>query len=89
MPQKEWIAHHNGHEIRVVNTWTGGTRLYVDGECRDHNGGWYAPDWTWWLSTRLVRDDPKSDLVEVFVRALLHVKAEIRLNGKHLAGEKH
>ena len=88
MPQKEWIAHHNGHEIKVVNTWTGDTKLYVDGECRDRNSGLSAPQWTWWLSTRLVRDDPASDLVEVYIQAILNVKAEIRLNGQYLAGDE-
>jgi hypothetical protein len=37
MPRKEWTAAVNGHDIRVVNSWTGGTALYIDGECRDRN----------------------------------------------------
>lgn len=88
MFQKEWIAHLRGHEIRVVNSWTGGTRLYIDGECRDRNGGLFAPVWTPWLSARLVRDERASDLVEVHVVALLRVKAEIRVNGEYFAGDR-
>lgn len=81
MPQSQWIAQHGGHEIRVVNTWTGGTRLYIDGECRDRNSGLWAPRWTWWLSSRLECGDASSPLVEVYVEALLSVKAEIRVDG--------
>lgn len=88
MPTKEWVAHHGGHEIKVVNTWTGGTRLYINGDLRDSNNGQSALDWTFWLSARIVRDDPASDLIEVYVKALWSVDAEIRLNGHYLAGEK-
>jgi hypothetical protein len=88
MPQKAWVAHHDGREIRVVNTWTGGTRLYVDGECRDRNHGLWAPRWTWWLSSRLDRDDPSSPLVEVYVAALVRVRAEIRIDGVVVGGDR-
>ena len=88
MPQKEGVADVSGHQIRVVNTWTGGTRLYIDGECRDRNHGLFAPSWTQWLSARLIQNDPKSDLVEVFVMALVGVKAQIKVNGNYLAGDK-
>lgn len=88
MPKKEWVAHHDGQEIRVVNTWTGGTRLYINGECRDRNDGWFALGWTPWLSARLSQADPGSALVEVFVAALLRVKAEIRVDGQYLAGDR-
>lgn len=88
MPLKQWTMQHGGHEIRVVNTWTGGTRLYIDGELRDRNSGLYAPEWTWWLSARLRRDDPTSDLVEVYVVAVLKVKAQIRVNGQYAGGDR-
>ena len=88
MPQKEWKAHVAGREIRVVNSWTGGTHLYIDGDRRDHNGGWFAPAWRNWLSARLVQGDPQSDLVEVRVKALLTVKAQIVVNGQFVAGDR-
>ncbi|MDR2452916.1 MAG: hypothetical protein LBE85_14395 [Candidatus Accumulibacter sp.] len=88
MPQKEWVAGINGHRIRVVNTWTGGTHLYIDGERRNSNRGLFAMDWTPWLSARTVPDDPESELVEVYVKARLAVKAQIHVNGHHLAGDR-
>lgn len=88
MPQKQWITDHDGHEIRVVNSWTGGTRLYIDGVCRDRNYGLFAPAWTWWLSARLRPDDPASPLVEVDVVALWSVKARIRIDGHAVVAER-
>ena len=88
MPQREWTADVNGHTVRVVNTWTGGTRLYIDGERRDSNHGLFALDWTHWLSARVMPNDPKSDLIEVYVKAVAGVKAQIRVNGEYFSGDK-
>ncbi len=88
MPQKEWTAQVKGHDIRVVNTWTGGIRLYINGDCRDTNQGFFALTWSRWLSARLIQNDANSDLIEVYVVALFKVKAQICVNGKYLAGEK-
>ena len=88
MPQKEWVTEVKGHEVRVVNTWTGGTRLYIDGECRDRNAGLFAPTWRSWLSARLIQGDTSSDLVEVRIVALLQVKAQILVNGVFVAGDR-
>ena len=88
MPQKEWKAQVSGREVRVVNSWTGGTHLYIDGDRRDHNSGLFAPTWRNWLSARLVQGDPASDLVEVRLRALVTVKVQILVNGQVVAGDR-
>lgn len=88
MPQKEWVTQVKGREVRVVNSWTGGTRLYIDGDCRDRNSSLFAPVWTDWLSARLVHGDPASDLIEVRIVALLHVKAQILVNGQFVEGDR-
>lgn len=88
MPQKEWTADINDHNIRVVNSWTGGTRLYIDGERRDSNHGLFAFDWTPWLSARVTPNDAKSDLVEVYIKAIVGTKVQIRVNGEYFAGDK-
>ena len=88
MPMKEWSAQVDGHSIRVVNTWTGGTSLYIDGECRDRNTGWFAPRKTLWLSAQLMLGAPERGLVQVFVKAsLFSVKAQIVVAGKSVAGD--
>jgi hypothetical protein len=88
MPMKEWAAVANGHNIRVVNTWTGGTNLYIDGECRDRNTGRYAIRKTLWLSAPLTQGDPESGLVQVFVKAIFTVKAQILVSGKPIGGDE-
>jgi len=88
MPKKEWTAQAAGHDIRVVNSWTGGTRLYINGDCRDRNHGLFALTWSRWLSARLIPNDANSDLIEVYVVALINIKAQIRINGQYFAGDK-
>ena len=87
MPIKEWSTVVNGRNVRVVNSWTGGTKLYIDGECRDSNTGWFAPTKTLWLSASLAQGAAESGLVQVFVRAIFSVKAQIVVAGKVVAGD--
>jgi len=87
MSMKEWVAVVKGRSIRVVNSWTGGTSLYIDGECRDRNAGWFAPRRKLWLSAHLTQDDPESGLVQVFVKAVFSVKAQIVVAGETVAGD--
>ena len=87
MPMKEWVATVKGHSIRVVNTWTGGTSLYIDGECRDRNTGWFALTRKLWLSAPLTQGDPQSGQVQVFVKAIFSVKAQIMVDGEPVAGD--
>lgn len=87
MPMKEWTTAVEGHQVRVVNSWTSGTRLYIDGDCRDRNHGLFAPTWRPWLSARLHHGDPASPLVEVEICALLQVKARILVDGQFVAGD--
>jgi hypothetical protein len=87
MPSKTWIAEVDGHPIRVENSWTGGAKLYVDGECRDTSNRLTANPSSPALSARLVPNDASSPLVEVFVSALFTVKAKICINGRQVAGD--
>lgn len=87
MPMKEWVTEVKGRSIRVVNTWTGGTSLYIDGECRDRNTGLFALTRRLWLSAPLTQGDAGSGLVQVFVRGLFSVKAQIVVAGEVVAGD--
>ena len=37
--KKEFEVTYDGHQIKVVNTWFNGERLYVDGKLQDENIG--------------------------------------------------
>tara|TARA_B100001142_G_scaffold308692_1_gene340450 strand:- start:467 stop:730 length:264 start_codon:yes stop_codon:yes gene_type:complete len=81
--QKEWFADHEGHKIRVVNTWFGGAKLYIDGECRDTTRAFIALGETL-LSARL---NEAGDIVEVSISAILTTKAKISVNKTQIGGD--
>ena len=88
MPRKHWIAEYDGHAIRVTNTWLGGAKLYIDGECRDLSNDKFAlsagrPV----LSARLIDGDTESPLVKVYAKAIFTVRMRICVNGKQVAGD--
>ena len=87
MPSKTWIANVDGHPIRVENSWTGGAKLYIDGECRDTFTRMVASPNSPALSARLKTGDSESPLVEVFMKALFTVRAKICVNGTQVAGD--
>ena len=87
MPQKIWIADVEGHPIRVENSWTGGAKLYVDGECRDTCTRLVASPGSPALSARLKANDLESPLIEVFMKAMFIIRAKICVNGKQVAGD--
>lgn len=87
MPQREWIAEIDGHSVRVSNSWTGGAKLYVDGECRDTNTRMFLTSSSPALSARLDRSNVGSPLIEVFMKAVFTVKAKICVDGKQVAGD--
>lgn len=83
MPLKVWTAEIGGHTIRVTNTWLGGAKLFVDGECRDINKELFSvtaerPR----LRARLEPNDNSSPLIEVFFKAIVTVRAKICADGK-------
>jgi hypothetical protein len=87
MPQKEWSTEVQGHTIKVTNSWMGGAKLYIDGECRDTNNKMIADPNKPALSARIVKENPQSPLIEVFVKAIFAVKASICVDGKQVAGD--
>ncbi len=85
---KEWTAAYAGHEIRVRNSWTGGLKLFVDGDCLATNNQMMALD----KKKPLMRAEvaPESGepfVVEVFAFALLSIKVKLVVNGNQLAGD--
>jgi hypothetical protein len=88
MPKKEWLAEFNGHQIRVVNTWLGGAKLYIDGDVRDTSAQQITVDKKGpLLSARLPNGDGGGQLVEVFLVAWFTTKAKICIDGKQIAGD--
>lgn len=87
MPEKEWIATHDAHQIRVTNTWLGGTKLYINGQCRDTSNAIFASPGSPTLSARVEPVNGETFLVEVYFKALVTVKAKICIDGKQIGGD--
>lgn len=89
MPKKEWVAEFKGHQIRVVNTWLTGAKLYIDGECRDSSQGQQitVDKKSPLLSGRLQDSDGGDHRIEIFLIAWLTTKAKICVDGKQIAGD--
>ena len=83
----EWVAHYNGHKIRVTNALLGGAKLYIDGDCRDTNTQLFVSPSRPVLSARVEPKGGDPFVVEVFVKAVLTIKAKICVNGNQIAGD--
>ncbi|MXY98919.1 MAG: hypothetical protein F4Z29_14585 [Gemmatimonadetes bacterium] len=82
----ECRAEFKGHEIRAFSTWTQDARLYVDGICRDRSIRRVSLRKTRILSTSL-QIGADEHHVEVFAKALLSVRLQLRIDGTQVAGE--
>jgi hypothetical protein len=86
---KEWVATHNGCQIRVAKAWFGVAqlyKLYIDGDWRDTNVGMvssHSPA----LSVRVTPAKLQPFLVEVYVKVRATVKAKICVDGKQVGGD--
>ena len=82
----ECKAEFKGHNIRVFSTWTQDARLYIDGVCRDRSMQRVSLNKERILCTTL-QIGSNEYLVEVFAKALLSIKLQLRINGRQVAGE--
>ena len=86
---KEWVATHNGCQIRVAKAWFGAAqlyKLYIDDDWRDTNFGMvssHSPT----LSVHVTPANVQPFLVEVYVKARATVKAKICVDGKQIGGD--
>ena len=82
----ECRTEFKGHEIRAFSTWTQDARLYVDGVCRDRSIRRVSLRKTRILRTSL-QIGADEHRVEVFAKALLSVRLQLRIDGRQVAGE--
>jgi hypothetical protein len=79
--RKEWEFKVKDYDIRIVNTWLSGAKLYVDGDLRDSDTSFFANGKTILLSTKL---DENNILEIVPLSALFSVEMDaFLLHGKN------
>lgn len=85
---KEWTTSHDGHEIRVRNSWNRGIELFVDGVSRASSNDFFALNKSKpILSAEIKPETGASFVIDVFAYALLMVKVKLCVNGKKIAGD--
>ncbi len=87
--RKEFKFKVKNHSIRIVNTWTRGVKLYVDGDLRDHDSSFFALGKAALLSANL----GESGILEIFpMSALISVEMDAYLvseNSQQLVFSSH
>ena len=81
---KEWTVLYKDHEIRVVNTWFSGARLYLDGVCVDQNNALFL---TGKKTPSLTAPLNGKETVNVDLLAIAKTKARIRVNEQRIGGD--
>ena len=90
---KEWVATHNGCQIRVANSRFGFAKLqklyklYIDGDWRDTNVRKWVSSRSPALSVRVTPASGEPFLVDVYLKARFTVKAKICVDGKQIGGD--
>ena len=80
---EEWLVDFEDHEIKVVNTWFNGARLYIDGECLDTTKQLFA-----FGEVILSATLPSTmQLVEVAMEVITEVKIKVFVDGEFVGGE--
>jgi hypothetical protein len=86
---KKWTAEFSGHQIKVTNDWFGGAKLYIDDELVDQNKEPSIDnDKVAFLKAPIDKFHSNSPIVEVFVHAIITVKAKICVDGNQIGGDK-
>jgi hypothetical protein len=84
---KEWNVRHAGRDLRVVNTWFSGARLYVDGDLRDTCTELVSVDATRPLLSASLDGPGGRSVVEVFIVSVVTTKAMVCVDGVVVGGD--
>jgi hypothetical protein len=85
---KEWKGSYRDLEICVRNSWTSGVKLFVNKELIAKNGSLFALSRTHpFIRASFGTQDGPAIEIDVFVVALLTVRARIFVNGHFLMGD--
>ncbi len=84
---KDWTAMHDGHSIRVHNSWNRSMKLFVDDVCRASTNRIFALDKSKPVLRCEMASGTSSCVIEIYAYAVLEVYAKIVVNGKWIGGD--
>jgi hypothetical protein len=76
--KSEWIANFENSEIRIVNTWLNGEKLFVNNEIQDERFGVFGSD----LTGHLINEKGERKNIKVNLGGLLAVSCRIFIDDK-------
>lgn len=82
--RSEWIVKYENTEIKVVNTWFNGERLYVKNELQDEKHGFFGSR----LTGHLINQKGERKNIKVNLHANFYVNCIVFIDDKKMAIEK-
>jgi hypothetical protein len=76
--KSEWIANFENSEIRIVNTWLNGEKLFVNNEIQDERFGVFGSD----LTGHLINEKGERKNIKVNLGGLLAVSCRVFIDDK-------
>jgi len=82
--RSEWIAMYEDTEIRVVNTWFDGEKLYVNKELQDERFGMFGSD----LTGHVIDSNGERKNIKVNIGGALTISCRVFVDDKKMLLEK-
>lgn len=76
-----WIANYDGNEIKIVNTWFNGERLFVNGKLQDDRFSLFSADLVGHVRTK---DDEKK-MIKVNIGGWLKITCRLFVDDEQVA----
>jgi hypothetical protein len=86
--ENSWTIKRSGSEIRLLNSWLGGSKLYIDGDLKDFNQSKLASSRHVFMSGSFINASGEREVIEVFAKSkLISVGFLITANGEEIFRE--
>lgn len=82
--KSEWIANFENSEIRIVNTWLNGEKLFVNNEIQDERFGVFGSD----LTGHVINEKGERKNIKVNLGGLLAVSCRVFIDDKMMTPTK-
>lgn len=82
--QSEWIGSYENSEIKVVNTWFDGEKLFVNNELQDEKFGLFGSD----LTGHVINENGERKNIKAHLGGLISITCRVFVDDKKLAIKK-
>ena len=83
--KNQWIIERSGSTIRLVNSWFGGSKLYINGDLKDFEKSMVVSPKRAFLSGSLTNPEGVREVIEVYAKSgLFAIQFRITSNGEEI-----